>query len=612
MNFCINPCCPNPQNSDSLLFCQACGSALLIEGRYRVTRILGSGGFGTTYEIGYRGTLKVLKVLVNAQPKAVELFQREAQNLAELNDPGIPKVETDSYFTFLPKDCQEPVHCLVMEKIEGLDLREYLRQGGNRPLDGGLALIWMTELINILHQVHQKGIIHRDIKPQNIMLKPDGRLTLIDFGGSIRESTGTEVATQAARAGTGTEMATQARGKTSLSSFGYTPMEQINGQTFPQSDFFALGRTFIYLLTAQDPTSMDDALNGVNHWRKYTPKVSPQLADLVDWMTALLPKDRPANTQEILAQLGTLSSQAKPSPEPDPPIPQAGVLVGHSDWVKAVVISPDGKKLVSGSTDQTIKVWDLNLRKNIQTLSGHSDWVLSLTIGADWQNLVSGSADRTVRVWHLPTGELLQTFQGHSDWVTCTAFNSENRIVASGSADRTIRIWDLKRDKLLHTLKGQLGFIRAIAMSRDGQILASGGDDKTVKIWNPNKGRLLKIFKGHSGFIRTIAISDDGHTLVSGSDDKTIKVWNLLTGKLLSTLTGHEGSVTSVALSSKDLTLISGSDDRTVKVWDLNTGNLLRTFEGHTGSVMAVSVDSNSQIFVSGSEDKNVRIWNLN
>ena len=323
MNFCINPCCPNPQNSDSLLFCQACGSALLIEGRYRVTRILGSGGFGTTYEIGYRGTLKVLKVLVNAQPKAVELFQREAQNLAELNDPGIPKVETDSYFTFLPKDCQEPVHCLVMEKIEGLDLREYLRQGGNRPLDGGLALIWMTELINILHQVHQKGIIHRDIKPQNIMLKPDGRLTLIDFGGSIRESTGTEVATQAARAGTGTEMATQARGKTSLSSFGYTPMEQINGQTFPQSDFFALGRTFIYLLTAQDPTSMDDALNGVNHWRKYTPKVSPQLADLVDWMTALLPKDRPANTQEILAQLGTLSSQAKPSPEEpdDSPIP---------------------------------------------------------------------------------------------------------------------------------------------------------------------------------------------------------------------------------------------------------------------------------------------------
>jgi len=237
MSYCINPQCPNPQNPDNILFCQSCGSELLLQGRYRATRVLGGGGFGKTYDIRDQGSAKVLKVLINNSPKAVELFQREAQVLSQLIHPGIPRVESNGYFVFHPKDNQQPVHCLVMEKIEGLNLREYLKQKG-RPIDGELATRWLRELVLIIQQVHNQGILHRDIKPQNIILKSDGKLALIDFG-AVQEGTGTEVATAATGSGGGTEVATHGAGGTSISSTGYTPIEQINGQAVPQSDFYA-------------------------------------------------------------------------------------------------------------------------------------------------------------------------------------------------------------------------------------------------------------------------------------------------------------------------------------------------------------------------------------
>lgn len=319
MSLCINPQCSQPQNPDNVLFCQTCGSELLLEGRYRVLSILGGGGFGKTFAVSdaHTQTSKVLKVLINNHPKAVELFQREAEVLTRLQHPGIPKVETNGYFVYFPRNSQEPIHCLVMEKIEGLDLCEYLRQRDNRPIDQKLALQWLKEVVTILQQVHQQDLFHRDIKPSNIMLRADGRLALIDFG--------------TARAVTGTYIAKQAIGQvTGVISAGYTPLEQVNGQAVQQSDFFALGRTFIYLLTGQEPShpkiynSYTDELN----WRDYLKQskthptnISPQFADLLDQMMARLPHQRPQNTQAILQRLAEIDQVTQPLPPPPPPPP---------------------------------------------------------------------------------------------------------------------------------------------------------------------------------------------------------------------------------------------------------------------------------------------------
>ena len=158
MSLCINPQCQKANNSDTTIFCQGCGSELLLDGRYRVLQQLGQGGFGTTYEvIDIDRHYWVLKVLMDNHPKYVELFRQEAQVLGVLDHPGIPKVSLDGYFTYFAMNRSEPQHCLVMEKIEGLNLDDYIEQRGHRPIKLKRALRWLAELTLILKQVHSRN-----------------------------------------------------------------------------------------------------------------------------------------------------------------------------------------------------------------------------------------------------------------------------------------------------------------------------------------------------------------------------------------------------------------------------------------------------------------------
>ncbi|MEM6401787.1 MAG: RDD family protein [Cyanobacteria bacterium P01_D01_bin.116] len=297
MSLCINPLCQKPENPNNTLFCFGCGSELLLEGRYRVTKELGGGGFGKTYEVyeARSNTNKVLKVLINNHPKAIELFQREAEVLKSLNHPGIPKVESDSYFTYFSRSSTEPLHCLIMEKIEGLDLWEYIRQRQQRPIDEKLAIQWLSEIVEILQQVHSQNFFHRDIKPSNIMLRPNGRLALIDFG-SAREVTQTYIAKQVQGQVTG------------IMTAGYSPPEQMHGQAMQQSDFFALARTFIFLLTGREPGDFYNVKNGELRWQETTLGVKPEFASLINQMMEHTPHLRPANTQIILQRLSGINS----------------------------------------------------------------------------------------------------------------------------------------------------------------------------------------------------------------------------------------------------------------------------------------------------------------
>ncbi|NEO40369.1 MAG: SUMF1/EgtB/PvdO family nonheme iron enzyme [Moorea sp. SIOASIH] len=304
MSLCINPECPQPGNPDTNLFCSSCGSELLLAGRYRVSRLLGEGGFGRIYEVTHKGIAKVLKILINDEPKAVELFEQEARVLTQLNHPGIPKGEEN--FTFFPRNHQTPLYCLVMEKISGLNLEEYQEKRGNRPIDEKLALDWLFQIVDILQAVHQENFFHRDIKPSNIILRPDGQLVLIDFG--------------TARQVTDTYMFKQSAGNvTSMISPGYTPLEQIHGQAVPQSDFYALGRTFVYLLTGQEPSDLYDAGNDILMWRPHAPHISSELGDFLDSLM-LRVYQRPKNTQVLWEKLEAINSELNPprrSQKPD-------------------------------------------------------------------------------------------------------------------------------------------------------------------------------------------------------------------------------------------------------------------------------------------------------
>ncbi len=294
VSYCLNPKCPDPSNQPNpkARVCPHCGSELCLRGRYRITQVLGGGGFGRTFEIEENGDLQVLKVLYKNHPKAVALFQQEAKVLSRLNHPGIPRVEEDGYFMYCPKDAKESLHCLVMEKIEGSNLMDWLKARNHKPIDEAQAMIWLKQLVEILGQVHQQHYFHRDIKPHNIMRRPEGQLALIDFG-TAREVTGTYLN----KVGGGQNV-------TEIISAGYTPPEQINGKAVPQSDFYALGRTFVYLLTGKRPTEFpENPRTGKLLWRDGAPHVSNELASVIDYMMAPFPGNRPQHAQMILKSL---------------------------------------------------------------------------------------------------------------------------------------------------------------------------------------------------------------------------------------------------------------------------------------------------------------------
>ncbi|NEQ21155.1 MAG: serine/threonine protein kinase [Microcoleus sp. SIO2G3] len=302
MSHCINPKCPkpaDPQNVHSLA-CRHCGSQLVLQGRYRVKQRLGEGRFGKTYEVDERGTAKVLKVLLLNDPKALALLQQEARVLNQLLHPGIPRVEPDGYFTFFPKNRHQPLHCLVMEKIEGINLEEWQHQQ-NQSLSQAQALSWLKQLVEILHQVHQQLYCHRDIKPSNIMLTRNGQLVLIDFG-SAREVSHTSLVRVSSE-----------REVISITSCGYTPLEQANGKAVPQSDFFALGRTFVYLLTGKSPNDFaEDPRTGELLWQHRAPQVSKSVTDLIDDLMAPFPGNRPHNAQVILQRIAAIDHTWQP------------------------------------------------------------------------------------------------------------------------------------------------------------------------------------------------------------------------------------------------------------------------------------------------------------
>lgn len=289
MSYCINPKCEKRCNQDEFT-CSTCHNPLLIHGKYRLLeplRELNERGNTEVFVVEAAGIPKVLKVLQD--PYLLPMFKREVETLKSLRHPGIPRVESDGYFTFVLNNGKE-LHCLVMEKLEGQNLEQYLEQ--YKKISQAEALKWLRQLVDILDMLHQRDLFHRDIKLSNIMLKLDGQLALIDFG-TVRPMTSTYMA----KIGSGREV-------TSIVSPGYSPIEQVNGKAVPQSDFYALGRCFVHLLTGSHPLDFpEDPQTGELSWRDSAPQVETRLADLIDDLIAPFQGKRPLNTQEILGRL---------------------------------------------------------------------------------------------------------------------------------------------------------------------------------------------------------------------------------------------------------------------------------------------------------------------
>ncbi|XP_063698553.1 F-box/WD repeat-containing protein 7 [Culicoides brevitarsis] len=283
------------------------------------------------------------------------------------------------------------------------------------------------------------------------------------------------------------------------------------------------------------------------------------------------------------------------------PIRTPKVLKGHDDHV-ITCLQFCGNRIVSGSDDNTLKVWSAVTGRCLRTLVGHTGGVWSSQMSDNI--IISGSTDRTLKVWDANSGACLHTLYGHTSTVRCMHLHG-NKVV-SGSRDATLRVWDINDGACLHVLVGHLAAVRCVQY--DGKLVVSGAYDYMVKVWNPERQECLHTLSGHTN--RVYSLQFDGIHIVSGSLDTSIRVWDAQTGECKHTLMGHQSLTSGMELRQN--ILVSGNADSTVKVWDILTGQCLQTLSGHNKHQSAVTcLQFNSKFVITSSDDGTVKLWDV-
>ena len=290
---------------------------------------------------------------------------------------------------------------------------------------------------------------------------------------------------------------------------------------------------------------------------------------------------------------------------------QIHTFQGHSNSVNSLAFSPDGKILVTGSRDNTIKLWDVGTGREIYTLQGHSNWVNSVAFSPDGKILASGSDDKTIKLWDVTTARQIRTIQAHPDSVRSVAFSPDGKILASGSSDKTIKLWDMRTGGQISTLQAHSNWVNSVAFSPDGKILTSGSSgDKTIKLWDMRTGGQIHTLQAHSDSICSVVFSPDGKILASGSTETTIKLWDVTIGGQIRTIQAHSNSICSVVFSPDGKTLASGSYGD-IKLWDVGTAREIYTLKGHSDWFGSVAFSPDGKILASGSHDNTINIWQV-
>jgi WD40 repeat protein len=321
-------------------------------------------------------------------------------------------------------------------------------------------------------------------------------------------------------------------------------------------------------------------------------------------------------------EIQTMLEQAQQGKKPwlrhlKPSLTQAGssllrTLTGHTDFVTAVVVTPDGQCAVSGSKDLTLKLWDLASGTARHTMIGHTNFVTAVAVTADRQWALSGSADCTLKLWDLESGTTRHTLIGHTEAVTAVALTPDGRWALSGTWNGTLKLWDLVNGTEQLTLTGYTKkAVTALVLAPDGQQALSGSRDGTVIVWNLSIGIGQYMLTAHSLVVRATFITPDGQWALSGSHGGTLKLWDLNSGTAQLSLSGHTEAVTAVAMTPDGRWALSGSEDSTLKLWDLNSGTVQCTLTDHAKALRCVAITPDRRWAVSGSRDGTLKLWDL-
>lgn len=611
-------------------------------GNYRLVRLLGRGGFAEVYlgEHIYLDTQAAIKVLSTyLASDDLEQFRDEARTIARLEHPHIVRI--------LDFGVEDGVPFLVMNYGAHGTLRQRYSRGTRLPLDTIVA--YVQQIADALQYAHDEKLIHRDVKPENMLLGRHDEVLLSDFGlATIIHSSHSLDKPEVV--GTITYMAPeQFRGKPTIASDQYalgvvvyewlcgdypfhgyaietamqhmlTPpvplhekiptiapdVEQVVLRALEKEPYkrFESVRTFACALEQASTSGQPQQISVV--WPMAEPKSS--LTDEEAFRTIALPQMLPGATEATEATEATATA-------PSPIGATVCVYQGHAAPVSSLAWLPGGPYLASGSNDQTMQVW--NALTGAQALLGHehTSWVHAVAWSLDGKRLASGSWDNTVQIWDVLTGSRLYTYRGHSKNVNAVAWAPGSKHVASGSYDQKVQVWDAGTGEHVCTYAGHSSAVTSVTWSSNGKHIASASYDKTVQVWDAANEDHIFTYRGHSGGVNVVAYSPHGKWLASGSKDGTVQVWEetkaggvFAKGKV-TTYRGHSGAVHTLAWSPDGKYIVSGGKDGTVQIWEANTGHMVFIYRAHKRQVNAVAWSPDGKYIASTGDDQVVMVW---
>ena len=286
---------------------------------------------------------------------------------------------------------------------------------------------------------------------------------------------------------------------------------------------------------------------------------------------------------------------------------QLATLQGHTGPVRVAAFSPNGWQLITASTDKTARLWNVETGKQSAVLE-HGEVVRSAAFSPDGRRIVTASDDKTARIWDAQKGTQIVVLTGHDAPVWMAVFSPSGRYILTTSEDTTVRLWDAETGEVVHTLEGHTQSVRGAAFSPDGESAITTSLDHTARLWNVETGKQSAVLE-HGAVVWSAAFSSDGRHIVTASDDNTARVWDAQTGGPIAVLTGHTAPVRNAVFSPDGQSVVTASDDDTARIWNADSGKLAMVLRGHLSQVRSAVFSPDGRYVLTASDDTTARLW---
>lgn len=280
----------------------------------------------------------------------------------------------------------------------------------------------------------------------------------------------------------------------------------------------------------------------------------------------------------------------------------------HSQGVEGVAMMPDGRRVVSGSADTTLRLWDVTTGEALGTIEGATLGAYAVAVAPDGSKVAAGCKDGVVREFSIPDGKLIRDLKGHLGYVHSVAYTPDGGRLLSSAGDGRVRIWSPDSDEAIHAMREHRGGVLSVAISADGRQALSGGRDGTVRLWDLESAELLRTFEGHRGWVQAVCFAvEGGYAFSSGRDGRILK-WNLESGEIEAEMV-HGSWVRALACTPDGKYIYAGGDDSLITCWDLLSGTKAATLRGHAASVVDLVLTPDGEHVISASRDSSLLVW---